>query len=40
MKRALLFLLLTFSLTGCAVRVYHPDPYYRYHEHWRDDRWR
>ena len=47
MKRALAFLLLAVSLTGCAVRAgYYRDPYWRYHDgyrdHWRDhdDRWR
>jgi len=41
MKRALMLLLLAVSLTGCAVRVYHPDPYWRYHDdRWHDNRWR
>jgi len=46
MKRALLLVLVAFSLTGCAVRAgyYSRDPYYHYrHEHHyrdRDDRWR
>jgi len=45
MKRALAFLLLAFTLTGCAERVYYRDPYWRdhdrYRDHWhdRDDRW-
>ena len=42
MKRALGFVLLALSLTGCAVRArYYSDPYWRYHdrdEHRRD--WR
>ena len=47
MKRALLFVLLAFSLTGCAVRAryYGPDRHWRDHDryeyrHNRDDRWR
>ena len=48
MKRALLFVLLVFALTGCAVRerYYGPDRYWRdhyRHEHRHDrdgDRWR
>jgi hypothetical protein len=47
MKRALLFVLLAFSLTGCAVRAryYGPDRYWRDHDGYehrndRDDRWR
>jgi hypothetical protein len=45
MKRALLFVLLAFSLTGCAARYYGPDRYWRDHDryehrHERDDRWR
>jgi hypothetical protein len=44
MKRVLAFLLLAFSLTGCAVRTgYYRDPYWRDHDgyryHDRDDRW-
>jgi len=32
MKRALLFVLVAFSLTGCAVRA----DYYGRHRYWRD----
>jgi hypothetical protein len=33
MKRALGFVLLALSLTGCAVRArYYSDPYWRYHD--------
>jgi hypothetical protein len=42
MKRALAFLLLALSLTGCAVRVhYYDDPYYHHwHDHYYHDGWR
>jgi hypothetical protein len=52
MKRALLFVLLAVSLTGCAVRAryYGPDRYWRDHDRYehrdrddhrdRGDRWR
>lgn len=43
MKRALAFLLLAFTLTGCAVRArYYSQPEWRdhddYHHHYRRDR--
>jgi len=41
MKRALAFLLLAFSLTGCAVRTGYYDPYYHHwHDHYYHDHWR
>ena len=42
MKRALGFLLLALSLTGCAVHArYYSDPYWRdhYRHDWHDHDW-